>query len=161
MSKIEDTLKTILGQLVKDSNSNSSELVKDLEIKEDDLEYVFMKIDQFKKGLLMKFLTTYKAIFLLKNKDFYKDHIESLIRPLEGYACLSDKSSFIIESLIRFYEKGTEINLDPNSEYTFMHPKKVLNTQDSIIDFIEALTRLLQGDIKPYMEYILKYGLNK
>ena len=159
--KIEDTLKTILGQLVKNSNSDLSELVKDLDVKEGNLEYLFHQIEQFKKGLLMKFLTTHKAIHLLQNRDFYEGHIVALIKQVEGNACSYDKSSFIIESLIRFYEKGTEINLDPNAEYKFMYPREVLTTHSSIVDFMEALTGLFYGDIKPYMEYILKYELNK
>lgn len=92
-----------------------------------------------------------EVIFIYKNYNLIESHISHLIEKFEGRACSADKSRTIINSIIKFFEKGKEIEFNYNQEYTFHLPKRILNTHEEIIEMYKGIKDLLYGDPDKYL----------
>lgn len=92
------------------------------------------------------------AKFLFTQYRFVETHFKEVFRRLEGNTCCADKSRWVTRALARHLLDGTPIHADFNQQYTFHLPSKVLNTQESILDFFEALRFLHAGQPERYLK---------
>lgn len=115
------------------------------------LAYPFEK---FLKGMIQNtFGGCYADIeFILLNSQFIKRHFVRLIEKVEGHACCADKSTAIINELIRFYETGQEIVWNYEQKYTYHMPKKIFTTHQDIISFYQSLVNLFYGNPTAYIK---------
>lgn len=91
------------------------------------------------------------AVFLFGQYRFVEGHFKELYTQLEGSACCADKSRWATRALARHFLDGKPIVADFSQEYTFHLPKRVLNTQESILAFFDALRSLYAGRPQKYL----------
>lgn len=114
-------------------------------------------MEQVVEGLLESVLPQNdKAQFIFKHFDFVEQHVKTVIVRFEGSPCSADKASAVIRRLLGFYLKGHPVVFDPDEEYTYHHPKKVLTTHGEIVEFFEAIQRLYYGDGDAYFKAVAK-----
>jgi hypothetical protein len=94
-------------------------------------------------------------IFLFMHLGFVSSQVEFLFRRFEGNACCVDKTTTVLRAIARFYHLGEPIAFDYGDENAYWLPRKILKTEDDILDFFAALQWLHAG--KPD-EYITVYG---
>ena len=99
-----------------------------------------------------KFSSDPDAVFIIANSQFLERHFKAIITQQEGSPCSADKSSTIMDALIRFYTTGNKIEFDYSGEYTFQLPKKVFKTHEQIISFYKGLKGLFYGSHKHYLD---------
>ncbi len=91
------------------------------------------------------------VIYIIKKFMDIKRHFEYWLHRIEGYTCCADKSSTIMEHLLKFYKEGTQIKFDYKQKYTFHLPKIIFKTHKSIINFYEAVKSLNCGNPTKYL----------
>lgn len=92
--------------------------------------------------------------FLLKEYDFIKRHIKNVFQEQEGISCCVDKTLSVMRALMGYYTKAKEIEFNYNAEYTFHLPKRVLKTQEDILEFFEAVYSLHYGRPEKFIQQI-------
>lgn len=90
--------------------------------------------------------------FIFNHYDYVENHVKRTIGRFEGSAYSADKTAAVISRLLRFFIEGNPIFFDPSEKYTYHHPKKILKTHESIVDFFEAIHRLYYGDGDKFLE---------
>ncbi len=91
----------------------------------------------------------YRIMSIYLNYYFYQSHIRKIIVKKEGNCCCADKTNFIIKSYIEYSKTNKYPIFDVEN---FWVPS--IGTNRTWMEFLESLTKLLDGDNK---DYLLKY----
>lgn len=97
---------------------------------------------------------TSEAFFIVEHYGFVESNFNKIYNSYEGMACCSDKSRTVVRKLFKYLTTGKEIKFNPDAEYTFHHPKKVLNDHESIVNFFTALRNLYYGSPQQYLNNV-------
>lgn len=158
-SKILDTLSNSIDE---DNISffkelYSDRLLPDLGNPEDFHITAIYPHEMFIDGLLSHKLSNNNDVkFIYQNHNFIDNHFKKIIVKKEGRRCSADKSRTILNSLVRFYKDGDEIDFDYEQKYTFHLPKKEFTDHNSIVEFYEALKHLYYGNPEYYLPIVNK-----
>lgn len=113
---------------------------------------VLYQWDKVISGYLNSLPDTNKDVaFIYKHSRYLDNHFRGLYERIEGFTCCADKSRTVINRLVKFYRTGVRIEFDSNEEYTYHHPKTILNNHDDIVMFYEGLKSLLYGNPDKYL----------
>lgn len=83
--------------------------------------------------------------------SFYERHFSNIYSTFEGGACSVDKGRWAMSALLTHFKTGNPIEV-VRTERAFWLPRRVLNTHESVLGFFKALSGLLYGNPKPYLE---------
>lgn len=100
----------------------------------------------------------YQLRYIFENCSYIQRQIASLIIPLEGMGCSSDKARAVIDKMVDFYLNGNEIYWNREAEYTYHMPIEVFCTQESILSFLNALLYLNSGQPALYLQYMMEWN---
>lgn len=92
-----------------------------------------------------------QASDLFLHYSFFESHFKYVYDTFEGGACCADKSRWVLRALLRHFQSGSPIAV-PTEENAFWAPKKVLNTQESILGYFHALRQLHAGRPDSYLK---------
>jgi len=157
---IKDVFDAILGKANKDSikayqvrkDTNSEKVPKDITAEDFEYKYSY-KAEQFLEGLIRSEIADNDdVVFILHNYRMIELSFNHIYTTFEGAACCSDKSRNVTQQLFNFYKTGETISFNSRAKYTFSHPKSVLKTHDSIIEFYLAVKNMAHGNPKKYIE---------
>jgi len=121
----------------------------------------FIKITYPYVRLVHWYLASLKATdnteFLLLNSDYIENHLDQIFSTHEGWACSHDKTIFVIEWLLRLYQKWEPMKfLHEGSSEHFWIPQVVLNCQSKCEQFFEAIKLLYYWKPLKYLEFYKK-----
>lgn len=134
------------------------EYLKNGQVEEYDLLFQY-KVRNALEGLVEQHVQNRTARFMVLNYEFVSSHVGSLVQKMEGSACSGDKESTILRRAFQYFEHQKPIVFNYDAKVTYHLPKKVLNTQQRIENFILGLERLFWGDPKDYLVSLkLEYG---
>jgi hypothetical protein len=92
-----------------------------------------------------------RAIFIFTHYSFVERHLKGLFYSFEGMSCCADKSRWAARALLLYFAHGKAIVLNMEQEYTFHLPKRVLNTQEQLLEMFEGLYTLHCGKPEKYL----------
>lgn len=93
--------------------------------------------------------------FLVQHYNYIENSFSQMYIRYEGFACSSDKSRTVAKRLFNFYKANVMISFNPEADYTYHHPKKILNDHESIVQFFTALKSLYYGSPQQYLNCII------
>lgn len=92
------------------------------------------------------------AQFVVVHMDFVEGQLKRLFREVEGHACSSDKTRWVLRSYLRHARTGAPIVVDRTQSHTYHLPKQVLCEQNDIVAFLAATMALFYGEVDRFVE---------
>lgn len=92
---------------------------------------------------------------LMANSSFYREHLRALFSRFEGGACCADKARWALRQLFRHHHTGAPIVFS-GAVNAFWEPKRILTSQDWLLEFFDALYRLRHGSPDQYLAAMLR-----
>lgn len=110
-------------------------------------------LSRLQRALLADRMPAYgPAMFLFEEYAFVSRHLREVFTMFEGMACCADKTRWATGALARHLLDGEPIVVNLQQPFTYHLPKKVLNTQESLLNFFHALRRLHAGNPDLYLK---------
>ncbi len=159
-----ESIKSLFDCLLSDSHKNGEELIKDIALEKGlspenfHLQYLW-PIEEGIDSMVTNYLSEFQSDsinFIYLHYQFLESHLTELFSTYEGGACCADKSRTIINSLVKHYKTGENINFNYEQEYTYHLPKKILKTHDDIISMYRTLRSLYYGNGLAYFKEMKK-----
>lgn len=115
-------------------------------------------VERLQEGLLAALLpeADHQVRFVFLNYEFVHRHLRRLFERHEGSACCADKAGTVVRAWLEHCLHGRPIAFDLTQEVTYYLPRKVLNTEESIQAFFQALERLYSGDGAAYVQFLTR-----
>jgi hypothetical protein len=95
-----------------------------------------------------------KARFLFTEIEFVRCNFRFVIEQREGYACVVDKTNYLLRALARNLIDKQPIQFNYDQKYTYHLPKSVFTTEAQIMDFFQGLYYLHAGRPAKYLEVL-------
>jgi hypothetical protein len=91
------------------------------------------------------------VVFIYTNYTFVEENLKKFISMKEGMACEADKSRWLVNSLVKYYATGKEIDMTIDEKCYW---KPHFWTAEQWIGLFESIKHMYYGNFMEYMKFI-------
>lgn len=88
---------------------------------------------------------------LVKRYGFYEQHFSFWIKRIEGWACVTDKSRFLLRQMFQHFARDLPMKRVTGDDKAFWLTTRVFTNEKDVLAFYESLKRLYRGNPEDYL----------